>query len=198
MTTPPLLDTDSPMNPVLAKGVEKGSKWLFWYGLLMVSAGIFAIAFPVVATLAAAMMIGWLFLFGGVARSIHAFSYEGSAFFGQLGLGALTLVVGGYLVFNPLSGAVAVTLLIASVFMVEGVFEAILALRLRPADGWGWMLFSGGISTAAGVIIASGLPGTSLFLLGLLVGVSFLSTGVASMTLSRAVKRAMESQGGAG
>jgi uncharacterized membrane protein HdeD (DUF308 family) len=40
------------------------------------------------------------------------------------------------------------------------------------------------VSVAVGLLIAAGLPGTSLFALGLLVGVNFLSTGIALIMLS--------------
>jgi uncharacterized membrane protein HdeD (DUF308 family) len=197
MTSPSPPTPGEATNPILALGLAKGSKWLFWYGLFMCFAGVFAIAFPGFATLATIKILGWLLVFGGVARVVQAFSHSGGNVFLQLALGLLTLGVGGYIVFNPLSGAVAVTLLIASVFLVEGVFESVLAMQLRPAEGWTWMLVSGLISAVAGVLISLELLGTSLFLLGILVGVSFLSSGIASMILSRAVKRATETAGAA-
>ena len=73
------------------------------------------------------------------------------------------------MVFNPVSGALALTILVAVIFMIEGAFEVGLAFDLRPEPGWGWTLFSAVISILAGVLIAAGLPGTSLFVLGLLL-----------------------------
>ena len=56
------------------------------------------------------------------------------------------------------------------------------------------MLLSGVVSIAVGLLIASGLPETSLFVLGLLVGVNFLSTGIAFIMLSQTVRREVETR----
>jgi uncharacterized membrane protein HdeD (DUF308 family) len=54
-----------------------------------------------------------------------------------------------------------------------------------PTDGWVWVLGSALVSVAAGLLIAAGLPATSMFAIGMLVGINFLSTGLANIMLSR-------------
>ena len=63
--------------------------------------------------------------------------------------------------------------------MVDGAVQLGLALDVRPKQGWIWVLISGLISLGAALLIAAGLPGTSLFALGILVGINFLGTGLA-------------------
>jgi uncharacterized membrane protein HdeD (DUF308 family) len=47
------------------------------------------------------------------------------------------------------------------------------------------MLIAGLIAIGVGLLVAAGLPDTSLVTIGILLGVSFLSTGIARISLSR-------------
>jgi uncharacterized membrane protein HdeD (DUF308 family) len=52
-----------------------------------------------------------------------------------------------------------------------------MALRLRPAQGWGWLLFDGTLAVILAVLIWAQWPSSALWVLGLLVGINFLFTG---------------------
>lgn len=158
---------------------------IFWTGVAMTVAGVLALVFPVVTSLTVEIFIGWVLVVAGVATVYGAFSVEGTGpFFGQLLLGFLKLALGIYLIMHPGVGMLALTLLLVAVFMVDGAVQFAFAFDLRPKDGWGWMLLSAIVSVAVGLLIAAGLPGTSLIALGILVGVNFLSTGIALIMLS--------------
>lgn len=94
------------------------------------------------------------------------------------------------MLFNPPAGVLALTLMLAVVFMVDGAFEIVFAFELRPYSGWGWMLASGMASVLASVLIAAGWPQVSAVLLGLLLGLNFISSGLAYVTLANALKPA--------
>jgi uncharacterized membrane protein HdeD (DUF308 family) len=80
---------------------------------------------------------------------------------------------------------VLLTLLLAAVFVIDGAAQLALAFELRPVDGWGWMLLSGIIAIGVGMLLAAELQEMSLVTLGILLGVSFLITGLARIVLSR-------------
>jgi hypothetical protein len=61
--------------------------------------------------------------------------------------------------------------------LVEKVARAI------DPKAWGFMLFSALVDIALGVIIFAGLPGSAIWVLGLLVGINLLFTGVALITV---------------
>ncbi len=165
--------------------LKKGRKWLLWTGILMIAVGVLAIAFPAASTLAAELIVGGVFVLAGLAMLLGCFSVHGAGpFFAALLWSLLTLAAGAFLVFNPAAGAVALTVLIAALFMVHGAFEAFLAFDLRPGDGWRWVLVSAALGILCGILIAAGMPDTSLFILGLLVGLNFLSTGIAFVVLA--------------
>ncbi len=177
------------VDSLLHGRLKAASRWLFWLGLAMVVLGAAAIIFPVVSTLAAALFVGWVLLISGVITLLGSFSIHGTGpFFGALFLGLLSIMGGIFLLFNPLAGAIALTLMMGVIFMLQGSFEIFLALEMRPHAGWGGMLASGIASVAVAVLIAAGWPGISVVALGILLGVNFLSTGFGYIFVSRALK----------
>ncbi|MBZ0209850.1 MAG: HdeD family acid-resistance protein [Hyphomicrobium sp.] len=167
--------------------------WFLALGIVLIIAGLAAIAFPLVSTIAAKVMLGWLFLIGGVMMIIHAFQAPGwQGFLWELLIGILYAVAGGYLAFFPLTGLLTLAILLAMLFIAEGVFEVIMAVRVRPHEGWIWLLLSGIAALAVGVIIAMGLPESAVWALGLLVGINLLFSGWSYVFLALAGRRAHE------
>ena len=119
-----------------------------------------------------------------------AFSIRGAGpFFGALLFSLLSIAAGAFMVARPTLGELAITISLGALFMVQGAFEAVLAFELRPARGWGWMLLSAVASVVLSIIILSGLPTLSLVTLGILIGVNFISSGLAYLFVGGAVKR---------
>ena len=177
-----------PLTQELARRIGERKKEFFWIGVAMAAIGVLAIVFPVIATLTVEILIGWVLVLVGLVTLFSSFRVEGTGpFFGTLLLALLELGVGLYLLTHPAIGIVTLTLLLAALFLVEGAVQLSFAFEMRAEQSWLWMLFSGLVSIAVGLIIAAGLPGVSLFALGLVVGINFLSTGVAFMLLSQAV-----------
>jgi len=168
--------------------VRAASQRLFWVGLLMALVGIVAIVFPMVSTLASTLFVGWALLFGGVFLLVGAFTVHGTGpFFGALLVTLLMIAAGVFLLFNPLAGALILTILLGVLFMLQGAVEFAFALEIRPNPSWIWMLLSALASIILAIIIAAGLPGISLVALGILLGVNFLTTGISYVLMSRAL-----------
>lgn len=173
----------------LFERLGKKRKQILWTGIGMAVIGAAAIIFPLVFSLSITLLVGWLFIIAGAVSLYGAFSYHGTGpFFGALLLSLLQIVAGFFIVFNPASGLVALTMMVAIVFMIEGAFKMMLAFDMRPEEGWGWTMVSALISIIAGVLIAAGLPGSSAIVLGLFMGVSFLSTGIFMIMVARRFK----------
>lgn len=165
--------------------VAEHRTWFTVLGVLLMALGCVAIAFPLVTTIAVKIFLGWLFLIGGVVQIVHAFSTQKwSQFFLSLVVGALYVFVGGWLALFPLAGIITLTILLAAMFIVQGVLEFGMALRIRPRGGWGWMLISGIIAIFVGLLIFGGLPSTAAWAIGLLVGINLISSGFAYLLLA--------------
>lgn len=167
--------------------------WFLALGIVLILAGLAAIAFPLLGTIAVKIMLGWLFLIGGVVMIIHAFQAPGwQGFLWELLVGILYAVVGAYLAFFPLTGLLTLAILLAMLFIAEGVFEVIQAFRVRPHEGWGFLLLSGIAALAVGVLITLSLPSSAEWALGLLAGINLLFSGWSYVFLALAGRRAHE------
>ena len=171
--------------------LRSSSNRLLWLGLAMLAVGIVALVFPMISTLVAALFVGWVFLISGAFMLFGSFSIHGTGpFFGALLLSLLSIAAGVFLIFNPLAGAVALTLVVGVIFIFQGAFEIFFAFETRPHDGWAGMLISGIASVVLAILIAAGWPAISLVALGILLGVNLVTTGLGYIFISRSLRPA--------
>jgi uncharacterized membrane protein HdeD (DUF308 family) len=141
----------------------------------------------VTATFATVLVFGWLLLASGVVALVHAFrTMTWNGFFLSL-LSALFRGFTGYLLLRyPLAGAASLTLLLASFFVVGGVFRAIGAAMVK-FPRWGWSVFSGVISLVLGVMLLTQLPVSSIWFIGFAIGVDLIFDGVSLVGFATAI-----------
>jgi uncharacterized membrane protein HdeD (DUF308 family) len=167
------------------ENIAEHRSWFIALGVLLIVLGIVAIAFPFLSTIATKIFLGWLFIIGGVSQIVHSFSTQKwSQFFLNLLVGLLYLAAGAWLAFFPLTGILTLTIFLAVMFIFEGVLEAAMAFRMRPQDGWGWMLTAGIVAILAGILIMAQLPSSAIWAIGLLAGINIISTGFAYLFLA--------------
>jgi uncharacterized membrane protein HdeD (DUF308 family) len=160
-------------------------------GMVLVLLGIAAIVLPPVATIAFTIIIGWIFLGSGVIGLITTFwARHAPGFWWALISAVIAISAGVVLLLWPISGAVSLTLVLIAFFAVEGVASILYAIEHRNqlSERWGWMLVSGIIDLILAAIIFSGLPGTAVWALGLLVGINMVFGGVALMGMALAAR----------
>ena len=156
-------------------------------GIILLVLGVLAITVPMLATLAVAIFIGWLFLISGVVGLITTFwARHAPGFWWSLLSAVLGIAAGVVLLAWPVTGAVSLTLLLIVFFIIEGVASIMYAFEhKRELSGrWGWMLVSGIIDLILAAIIWAGLPGTAAWALGLLVGINLLFGGGAMVGMA--------------
>ena len=91
--------------------IAENSGWFIALGILLIVAGVAAIAFPLVSAIAVTILLGWILLACGVLHLIRAFSFgEWRGFLLRLSIGLLYLVAGGLLALFPLSGILTLTI----------------------------------------------------------------------------------------
>lgn len=168
--------------------------WRFFLidGLVMIVLGAAAIVVPNIATLAITVFVGWLFLVGGIFRTLTALRRRRAPAFGwSLATGLLALLLGLILVARPLEGMVTLTLALATFFVIGGVGAILIALELRQhLRGWGWTLFSGIVDLVLAYLIWQGWPSSAAWAIGLLAGINMLFLGL-SLVMTAIAARAL-------
>ncbi|MGY6552138.1 MAG: HdeD family acid-resistance protein [Erythrobacter sp.] len=160
--------------------------WFIALGVLLVLTGTGALLFPMVMTLSINILVGVTLLVGGGFTAVHAFRLKGWEGFALELLLALVYIAGGLLfLFNPLAGVFTLTVLLGAFFAADGAGRIILALKIKPDRSWSLFLISGLLSLALGIVVLIGLPsGTSLAVLGILVGINMILAGMSFLFAS--------------
>ena len=163
--------------------------WFVVLGIALIALGVVCIMGDMTATLATVLALGWLLVIGAVVALVQAFrAYDWHGFFLYF-LSALLRGVAGYVLIRyPGSGEVSITILLASLFIVGGIFRTVAASSMR-FPSWGWTAFSGIVAVVLGFMLIYQLPNASLWFIGFLVGVDFIFDGISLIALGTAVKK---------
>lgn len=156
-------------------------------GSILVILGLAAIALPPIAGLAVTVVLGWLFLVGGVIGLIATF-YQRNApgFWWSLISAAVAVLAGGILLSNPAAGVATLTYVLIAFFLVDGLIIIVMAFEHRRelSGRWEWMMLGGVMDLILAAIIISGLPGTLAWALGLLVGIDLVFGGMSLIAMA--------------
>jgi uncharacterized membrane protein HdeD (DUF308 family) len=95
-------------------------------------------------------------------------------------------------ILHPVLGVASLTLLLASLFVIEGVLDFVLFAKMRPMHGSSWLLLDGIVSVLLGLLIYMQWPSSSAWAIGTLVGISMIFSGVARVMMSFAVRKATD------
>lgn len=153
-------------------------------GIITIALGVVCILYSAIATQASVWVLGFLLLISGIACIVHTFWIRNwSGFFLFFLSGLLQGCVGYLLLRYPHQGLVGVTMVLAAFFIVGGLFQIVAAMLMR-FPSWFWSMLSGVVSLVLGIIVLARMQETSVFFLGLVVGVSFLMDGVSFIALA--------------
>jgi len=158
--------------------------WFLAFGIVLLALGIAAIVRSVTATVASMVVFGWLLILGSISQFVMAFMVGNRAgFFLHLLIAILFAVLGIMMVRRPVISAETWTLVIATVFLVGGLYQLIASLWTH-LPGWGWQALSGVVATILGVLLLAGWPATGLWVIGLFIGIDLLFFGWAWIMLA--------------
>jgi uncharacterized membrane protein HdeD (DUF308 family) len=173
--------------------VRHASRVSILWGVLLIVFGAAAIASPFLAAVAVNAAVAWLIVLAGVVHLMLAFrAHAGGSMIWKLLVGLAYLFFGVYLIVHPVLGVVSLTLLLASLFVIEGILDIILFVRMRPIRGSAWVLLDGIVSLLLGLMIYMQWPSSAAWAIGTLVGVSLIFSGVARVMMSLAVRKATD------
>jgi uncharacterized membrane protein HdeD (DUF308 family) len=160
-------------------------------GILLVILGLAAMIVPPLASLAVTILLGWLFLIGGIAGLVLTFwARQMPGFWWSLISAILAIVAGVILLARPLQGTLTLTIVVGAYFLAEGVATIMYALEHRRelSQRWSWLLVAGIMDILIAGIIIAGLPGSALWAIGLLAGVNMLFGGATLIGMALAAR----------
>jgi uncharacterized membrane protein HdeD (DUF308 family) len=177
--------TEDVRSQIAAARLGERWGWLLALGIVQVAAGALAIAAPMLASLAAVLVLGSVLIASSIFHVIHAFKtrrWSGSVWYV---LGGLLYAAAGVLVIAfPLGGVLTLAIIIATLLVAEGALRVLVATLLRPAPGWGWWLAAGVASVLLGVMLFLGWPAAAIWAVGLLLGVNLIFSGATHVALA--------------
>jgi uncharacterized membrane protein HdeD (DUF308 family) len=166
--------------------------WSIGISVLMIIAGVLAIVIPPVAGFTVLLVVAWLLMFSGAFHFVFAWhTRTAGGMVWELLLGILYFAVGVYALLHPAAGLASLTLLLAAYLFAEGVLELVLSFRMRPLRGSGWLLLDGIVTFILGVLIWRTWPSSTEWVIGTLVGISMLFSGVSRLAISLAARRVL-------
>jgi uncharacterized membrane protein HdeD (DUF308 family) len=166
------------------------STWSIVWGVLLIVTGMLAIGAPFFAAVAVTALIAWLIVFAGIVHLAIAFHSHGAgSVIWKLLVGLAYVCFGLYVIMHPVIGLASLTLILASLFLIEGILQIVLFAKMRSIQGSSWMLIDGIITLLLGLLIYVQWPSSSAWAIGTLVGISMIMSGVSRVMLSLAVRK---------
>ena len=159
-------------------------------GIVILICGILAIAAPYAAGVSLTIAIGVLFAVGGISQvflGVKAGAMKAGSILVILGL--LTALLGFYLITRPVAGLEALTFMLSVYFIMSGIFELLGAMQIRPRPEWRFMLLNGVVSLLLGVMIGLQYPFSGEWVLGTLLGIKLIFSGMSLIIIGRAAKQ---------
>jgi uncharacterized membrane protein HdeD (DUF308 family) len=161
--------------------------------VVMVVLGFLAILLPFATGIGIVIVVGWIIAFGGFAYLAYAFSAQGAGAFIWRTLIGVAYVIGGvYLAFHPGLTLASLTLVVAAIFFAEGILDIIVFFQFRSLSGSGWLLFDSVMTLILAYLIWRPWPVSSVWVIGTLVGINLIVSGVTRLMYSAAIRKTVK------
>jgi uncharacterized membrane protein HdeD (DUF308 family) len=166
------------LDPEVREGLRRSWKALMAVGVLAILVGCVAIVVPAVASVATAIFIGWILIIAGAFLVAGAFAAHtiGSVLW-RLVWAFLTVLVGIYLIVEPDSGTLTLTVVLGIYFLFMGITRITVAFMGRGQQGAGLVGLSGIAGLLIGILVLAKLPSSADWAIGLLVGIDLIFAG---------------------
>ena len=185
-----MIENNRNLEEEIAGLVTRNRKRLLGFGILAVILGIVGTYMSVAMTMVSILILCVFVIVVGVLYIIESFSapeWKGKLL--TLLIAITYVVAGSVMIIYPGASAVWFTLFIISFFIVIGVMRILAGFQAKDElSGWGWMVFSGVLNLALGIMIAAEWPESGLWVIGLFISIDMIIHGFNAIVLSRVVK----------
>jgi membrane protein HdeD len=152
-----------------------------WVGILLLIVGTIGVILPVVLSELTIALVASLLLAGGLLWIWHSIRH---------GIGwtdwikpVVLVAAGGLIAYKPWAGIAGVALLIAAYLVFDAIASFSLAGNASGKTGHGWMIFKGATDIVLAALFLWGWPQSSLWMVGLFVGISLIFDGWALVAI---------------
>lgn len=159
-------------------------------GIIFMLMGLLSIAFPYYMSLGMEAFLGALFLVGGIFQLSGAFDHNRHpSYVWRFFTGVINILAGVYLLGQPLVGLQILTLIVIILFFTQGFLTLVYSLHIKEISSrWGWSLANGILTIFLSALLLMNYPSSSLWTLGLLVGVNLLTFGLTVFMLGSSME----------
>lgn len=174
----------------MSNGARMGSNALMLMGIVLIILALILLASPMAAGEFVIMVVAAVLVITGIAQVIQSFRSPGSTdrILSAL-LGAVIACLGLLVWANPEIGSGFLMALLMIFFVVNGLWKLTTAWRFRGASGWFWLFLSGLISLFFVWLLWSQWPVAGAWVIGVLIGIDLLLTGLSMVVLAFTARR---------
>jgi uncharacterized membrane protein HdeD (DUF308 family) len=166
------------------------SGWIIALGVVYLIAGFIALGSVMMATVASVLIVGVMMIIAGVAEVFSAFQIKSWGKFLLWVLLGVLYIVAGFVTFeNPLLAAVLLTLILGASLVASGIMRIFLAFSMKRETPWIWVALSGAITLLLGLLILARWPVSSLYILGLFLGIDLVMAGAGWIGIGFGLRR---------
>lgn len=171
-------------------GLTSFKSLLYFEAILFILLGIIGIAVPQFFTIGIEILVGCLLIGAGIVQLVRLFQAKDAPGFWGTFLGAIfSMILGALFLIYPIAGILSLTYLLILYFLIDGIAKIYFSFQLKHFQKWGWILFSGLLSLALAILIFTGLPGSAVWVLGLLVGINMLFFGFSLIAFASTIEQ---------
>ena len=164
--------------------------WIIALGVVYLIAGFIALGSVMMATVASVLIVGVMMIIAGVAEVFSAFQIKSWGKFLLWALLGVLYIFAGFVTFeNPLLAAVLLTLILGASLVASGIMRIFLGFSMKRETPWIWVVLSGVITLLLGLLILARWPVSSLYILGLFLGIDLIMAGVGWIGLGFGLRR---------
>jgi len=165
--------------------------WSIALSILLIVIGLIALILPFLAGVAFEAIVAWLLVLGGIGHLILAWHVRGAGHHvWEALIGVAYLFAGIYMFLHPVAGLIGLTAILGAYLLFKGIFELVAGLQIRGARGSGWLIIDAVISLILAALIWRHLPYSAAWMIGTLLGIGILFSGISRLALSRGARSA--------
>jgi uncharacterized membrane protein HdeD (DUF308 family) len=164
--------------------------WIVALGVVYLIAGFIALGSVLMATVASVLVVGVMMIIAGVVEVFSAFQIKSWGKFMLWALLGVLYIIAGFVTFeNPLLAAAVLTLILGASLVASGIMRIFLAFSMKRETPWVLVMLSGVITLLLGLLILAHWPVSSLYILGLFLGIDLIMAGVGWIGLGFGLRR---------